>query len=230
MTLRFLLKLIVILMVGCSPTRKYTDVAQRWEKDMQHFDSLNMVEQYSENSILFTGSSSIRLWDDINEDMAPYPVIRRGYGGAAYTDLAYYIERMVFPHDFTALVVFAGNDIWGKDTDTNLREISKLLKHIIKQTRRKYRNTPVFVIEVTHVPARKHLIAQIDAQNRSLRTVCDRFKHVHWIPTKHIYLTPENQVRMHLFREDNIHQNDKGYRLWTEAIKGRIKEVLREEF
>jgi len=33
-------------------------------------------------AIVFVGSSSIRLWDDLEGDMAPLRVLNRGFGGA----------------------------------------------------------------------------------------------------------------------------------------------------
>ena len=62
-----------------------------WQKDVDRFaesidvfDALNQANEYPDDSILFVGSSSIRLWETIAEDMAPYPVIRRGYGGRSF--------------------------------------------------------------------------------------------------------------------------------------------------
>ncbi len=193
---------------------------------MQKFDSLNAQHTYPDSAILFAGSSSIRLWDDIDKDMAPYAVIQRGYGGASYTDLAYYIERIVYPHQFDALVIFAGNDIWGKETDRSPKEISRLLTYIVRKVEKKYGKVPVFVIEVTHVPARAHLIAAIDAENKALQAVCDQFVQVYWIPTRQIYLTPTGEINTALFREDSVHQNQEGYRQWTQAIKQKIKAML----
>lgn len=101
----------LILLASCSPVRKYAATSQKWEPAMQKFDSLNEAENYADDAILFTGSSSIRLWSSLEEDMASYPVIQRAYGGAPYGDLAYYIDRIIKPNDFDAIVLFAGNDI-----------------------------------------------------------------------------------------------------------------------
>lgn len=39
--------------------------------------------------VLFLGSSSINLWDNIYRDMAPLKILRRSYGGAALQDMLY---------------------------------------------------------------------------------------------------------------------------------------------
>ena len=77
---------------------------------------------------MFIGSSSIRRWTDLNTDMTPRKTINRGYGGAKFTDLAVYIDRIVKPHQFKALVVFVGNDIVGKSDDKSPVEVARLFK------------------------------------------------------------------------------------------------------
>ncbi len=53
-----------------------------WQSDIDgfapaiaEFEKLDQTEQYPDDAILFTGSSSVRLWKTIAEDVAPYPVI-----------------------------------------------------------------------------------------------------------------------------------------------------------
>ena len=47
------LVLVTFSLTHCSPTKKYAASVQHWEKDMQKFDSLNAVNDYADNAILF---------------------------------------------------------------------------------------------------------------------------------------------------------------------------------
>ncbi|MDP5138969.1 MAG: hypothetical protein NWP83_00695 [Spirosomaceae bacterium] len=119
--------LLVLVLFGCSQKfTKYEDAAKSWESEIQRLEALDKTEKDPKNAILFIGSSSIRLWDNIADDMSPYPTIRRGYGGAKLSDLIFYTERLVYPHDFRALVVFVANDISNTPEDKSPQEIVKL--------------------------------------------------------------------------------------------------------
>ena len=65
----------------CFPSIAQSPETDVWEKDIRKFEHLDSVETYPANAVLFAGSSSIRLWSTLAGDMAPYPVIQRGYGG-----------------------------------------------------------------------------------------------------------------------------------------------------
>ena len=84
---------------------------------MQKFEALDQRENYPDNSVIFAGSSSIRLWETLEEDMAPYPVIQRGYGGARLSDFAVYAERILYHHKNSGIVLFIANDIAGTEND-----------------------------------------------------------------------------------------------------------------
>jgi len=81
------------------------DEILKWEPDISVFDSLNLVEQSDDGTLLVTGSSSVRLWDSIHTDLAPYQVMQRGYGGAKLTDFNYYADRIIKPLQFNATAV-----------------------------------------------------------------------------------------------------------------------------
>ena len=71
--LRNLLLLVTIAFLSCSPVRKYVNLpeVQAWENDIQKFEHLDNSEIYSDDAIIFAGSSSIRLWSTLEQDMAP---------------------------------------------------------------------------------------------------------------------------------------------------------------
>ena len=222
--------LLAVIMLGplaCSPLRKYDTaaIAERWEDDIQAFEQLDQTTTYPDSAILFGGSSSIRLWDNIEEDIAPYAVIQRGYGGAALHDFAYYTPRLLYPHQYQGLVLFIGNDIWGNEDDKSPEEMVRLFKYIVDKSQQHQPSAPVFIVEITHVPKREPLVEKIQQANDAIREASKQWENVHFIPTSDLYLTADQKVNRSLFRDDDIHQNEEGYRLWKE----RLKEYIRRE-
>ena len=72
--------LLLILLISCSPLKKYPLKSDRWENDIKFLESKDKDEACIDDCILFIGSSSIRLWEEIKSDMSPYKVIKRTGG------------------------------------------------------------------------------------------------------------------------------------------------------
>lgn len=199
------------------------DILQ-WESDIAVFDSLNQVEFADSGTLLVTGSSSIRLWDSIHADLAPYRVMQRGYGGAKMTDYDYYAERIIRPQAFKAIVVFVANDIVGKENDSTPREVKRLFHDLVKQIRNRNPGTPVCWIEVTPTPSRWQASGQIKEAGDRIAAYCNRHDDLYFIATWDQFLTPESVPDSTYFREDMLHLNREGYKHWAAIIKASLQE------
>ena len=224
--IKFVPILFTILLIHGSQLERYSSDVEKWEENIQAFEALDRTETYSEDSILFAGSSSILLWSTIEEDMAPYPVIQRGFGGSRLSDVAWYAKRLIYSHEFKALVLFVGNDISGTEKDKSPEEVGRLLKYILDVFREKYPETPFFFIEITPTASRWEVWPQIREANRVLKAVCERDPDAYFISTSSHYLGDDGKPNPALFREDELHLNRAGYLKWTEIIKGAIDPVL----
>ncbi|WP_313996919.1 GDSL-type esterase/lipase family protein [Xanthocytophaga flava] len=223
----FLLLTSIILFQCSSPLKKYELTAIRWEKDIQEFEKLDTTEKYAENAILFTGSSSIRLWKTIEKDMAPYPVIQRGFGGSTMSDVAYYIKRIVYPHQFRAVVVFVANDISGKITDKTPEEVLNLFTYIHHTIRNKFPDKPIYFIEITPTNSRWTEWPKIQKVNDMAKQFCQSRPNTYFIETASLYLGADGKPNASLFAEDQLHQNWEGYKIWTKAIKDKLDATLK---
>src|SRR5258708_38817044 len=63
--------------------------------EIGHFAVTDRDHPPPERPIVFVGSSSIRLWDTLQKDMAPLPVLNRGFGGAQLSHEIHFVDRTV---------------------------------------------------------------------------------------------------------------------------------------
>lgn len=203
-----------------------TAAVKRWSKDIARFDELNQSDQTSADSILFIGSSSIRRWNAIADDMAPYKPIQRGYGGAKYSDMAVFAQRIITPHAYRAIVMFVGNGVVGKSSDLTPDEVESLTRHIVGIARAHQPQAPFLIIEITPTEKRFDAWPKIRAANARLREVALTTPMTYFVPTASHFLTPDGKPRSELFVDDRLHLNQDGYQLWSRLIKHRLDEIF----
>lgn len=220
--------LAILFLWTCSPAKKYENKPEvlQWEKDVKALEKRDSAEVDSHGAILFTGSSSIRLWNTISEDMMPYPVISRGYGGAKLSDFAIYCRRIIYPHEFKALVIFVANDITGSEDDKTPTEVLKLFQYVVKQVRAKYETQPIFFVQITPTNSRWNVWDKISEANRMIKEKCSKKKNLYFIETTDQFIGPDGKPRTDLFISDQLHLNDEGYKLWSSIIKKNLDQVL----
>jgi glycerophosphoryl diester phosphodiesterase len=225
---KFILLLISVIAISCSPLKKYENLPEvlAWEKDIKQFELLDRSETYSPNAIMFAGSSSIRLWTSLEKDMAPYPVIQRGFGGSKLSDLAVYADRIFAPHPCKAIVIFIANDITGGDNDKEPAEVVRLYKDVLKTIRKSHPVTPVFWIAVTPTVSRWKVWPQIKVVNRMINELSDPKDNTYFIETEKAFLNESGLPIDEYFRSDKLHLTEKGYAVWKEIVFNALKKVV----
>ncbi|MFM7839600.1 MAG: GDSL-type esterase/lipase family protein [Chitinophagaceae bacterium] len=220
--LRFLLTILAGLFISPLLAQDFPKpvTVSFFEKEMQLFDSLNAVEQADPSAILFTGSSSIRLWASLSLDLSPYPVIRRGFGGSKIEDLHWFLKRIVYPHQPAAIYIYIGsNNVTGQPSDMAEDSVLLYTKAITAVIRNKYPHLPIFWNGINPTPMRFTAMDKIRNLNEKWRIALSSFPQVYFVDTFGAFLDDQGHPRAELYAADRLHLSPLGYTLWAELIK-----------
>ena len=187
-----------------------------FESEIQAFLDADREKPPEPGQIVFVGSSSIRFWSSLEADMAPLPVLNRGFGGAHLSHVIHEAPRIVIPYAPRAVVVYAGdNDIGaGKSVDTVVADFEALVQLLhaslpeadvyflsIKPSRLRFRLWP----EMARANARIEALAAVDPR-------------LYFVDVATVLLAPDGTPRKEFFRFDGLHLSAKGYAAWTSAV------------
>lgn len=201
----------------------------KWEDAIVNLEERDQAEGTVENGIVFYGSSSIRFWRSIADDMAPWQTIQRGYGGATLSDIIHYAPRVIGPHlgdsnprRCKALVVFVANDIVGRETDKSPEEVADLFSKLHQWIREQDPQVPVFWIEVTPTNSRWDVWEKIEEGTKQISKIIDNDPNSHLISTAGAFLGVDGRPRPELFIKDQLHLNADGYKQWAILVKSQL--------
>ena len=125
---------------------------EKFDEDINAFVVEDQISPPAKNKFLFIGSSSIRLWKSLSEDMAPLEVINRGFGGAHIKHINRHFESIVLPYEPKAIIFFCGtNDIAAYNPVEKVKLDFEIFYNRVK---RDLPNTKLFVIEIQPSPSR----------------------------------------------------------------------------
>src|SRR5882757_9474924 len=103
------LKLFLFL-IGCAFTANvFAQQGFPFDNEIRAFKHQDSISFPKPGGILFIGSSSIRLWDDLEQRFAGKPIIKRGVGGSQLEQLVdYYTPYILFPYQPRKIFIYAG--------------------------------------------------------------------------------------------------------------------------
>ena len=202
----------------------------QWNKDETFRDEINEFKRLDKENfpkkgkILFTGSSSIRFWDSLEEDMKPLEVLNRGFGGAQISHVIYHFEEIIKPYDPKAIVFFCGtNDLTAlKTPEETVHDFKKFLSLV----RNEFGNIKVYVIGIKPTVDRLYLDKEERIFNSLVSSLASDDAYLEYINIWDPMLNQDGSRMPELFIEDGLHMNEKGYEVWTK----KVRESLGKEF
>ena len=238
----FLLPVITLLFFGCEsadsaalpelsgavPTTADIPTSDHWEPDIVAFERADSMRIPAPGGVVFVGSSSIRLWKTLETDMAPLPVIQRGFGGSRIYDAVRFADRIVLKYDPKIVVVFSGtNDLQGDASDLSPEQVRNGFDQLAQRILQHGDSTHLYYISITPSQARFDQLDRIKRANQLIEARTQEHPRLHFFDLEDIFLTPDGEIREELFVEDGLHLNAKGYALWTEHIKPELLQRFR---
>ncbi|HON07513.1 MAG TPA: SGNH/GDSL hydrolase family protein [Verrucomicrobiota bacterium] len=215
--LRIFAVIFVGLIVANSGFTATATSENRYEKDIQAFESSDATNKPPENGILFIGSSSIRLWKDLKSDFPELPVINRGFGGSQISDSVYFAERIVFPYKPRMIIMYAGgNDI---NAGKSPEEVFNDFKTFVKKVHTNLPSTKIGYIAISPNIARWKQIDKVKEANRLIREYTLRDPRLFFIDTFTYMLGEDGLPKPDIFVSDGLHMNRKGYDIWKTVIR-----------
>jgi lysophospholipase L1-like esterase len=165
--------------------------------------------------VLFVGSSSIRRWTTLAHDMAPYPVLNRGFGGAEIADINANFARVVRPYRPRAIVFYAGdNDLHdGKTPDEVVADFNKFMtlkRANLKQVRVYFISVKPSKARLTEYPAQEAVNLAVKAMTLTQHDLIE----IDMVPDMMADGKP-----MDIFVDDGLHMNAAGYAIWTRDVR-----------
>lgn len=225
-TTRVLAFVLLVLVAGGAGiffyAREHMGRAEFWEREIEAFEAADAIRFPDPGLILFTGSSSIRLWSTLEQDMAPLGVLNRGFGGAHMAHVVHFADRIIRPYAPRALVVYAGDNDIGAGKSAAAVETD--FRTLIDQVRRIQPGLPIYYLTIKPSRLRWSSWAEMDAANQRITALArtDPNLHVIDVSSPMLALGRGEAPPEELFAFDGLHLSATGYALWTRVVRARL--------
>ena len=201
---------------------------RRWEKDINRFDSLNRVDSYSTNSVLFLGSSYIRMWKNIRDDVRYADIIHRGFGGSNLRDVAFYIPRILADHKPKAVFMYVGNDIVAGEKDKSPDQVLEHFRYVVHQIRKRLPSTPIVWLAISPSEKRWSAWDRVQAANALIRDYTNSQPGLFYIDSRESFLGANGLPIQNYYLNDKLHYNEVGYRVWGKVIYKQVNRIAKK--
>jgi len=193
----------------------------RWQSSLDAFAAADRVSAPAQGGVVFVGSSSIRLWRDLEDSFQKHQtVVKRGFGGSQLRDCVELVDQLVLSYKPRLVVVYAGeNDLAEGATPQQVLERFETFVQKIKATLPESR---IAFVSIKPSPLRAAMIPAVREANELVRGYSQTEPRLAFIDVFSEMLDASGQPREELFTGDRLHLNAEGYSLWQKVISASL--------
>ncbi|PCJ98354.1 MAG: G-D-S-L family lipolytic protein [Flavobacteriaceae bacterium] len=189
----------------------------RFKDELVEIDErYNSVWDSSKETVVFTGSSSVRMWHNLQELFPEYQIVNTGFGGSHASDLLFHLNPLVLKYSPKKVFIYEGdNDLSAKK---KVKDIIATTKEIIAQIKSANQSTQIVLISAKPSIARWNLKGKYKRLNRKMSKLAAKDANVEYSGIWKTMLA-KRKLKKEIFIKDGLHMNAKGYDLWYDVIK-----------
>lgn len=192
--------------------------AQPFINEINAFKKQDSISFPGQGQILFVGSSSFRMWKDVQEYFPGYSIINRGFGGSSLPDVIRYESDIIFPYNPKQVVIYCGeNDIASSDTVTPELVLERF-KKLFNDIRKKLPGVPVAFISIKPSPSRWQMKDRMIQANELIKSYIMTENNAVFVNVWDSMLQADGKPIPDIFIQDNLHMNAKGYTIWQKIL------------
>ncbi len=195
-----------------------------WQGDIDAYRRTDMASSLPRNPIVVVGGLRVRLWPDLEDLLAPRPVLMRGLGDATVEDIAYFHGQLIGYYRPAAVVFLPGNSEFHIRDSKSAEELVAATQELVKIDIAQGTRAHYFLLTPIKTPLYPDDHAKIDRVHADLsRWAADRTQ-VTLVDSNKFLLRADGEPNPAFFRPDGVNLNEHGYLRLSTLVLSHIED------
>ncbi|MGY5355811.1 GDSL-type esterase/lipase family protein [Wenyingzhuangia sp. IMCC45467] len=186
-----------------------------YNEELERLEEEKKKLTYKPNMV-FYGSSSFNLWEDIPTFFEKFSPVNLAFGGSTLAACSWFYKKNFEGLEPGAIMIYAGDNDLGDGRHPE--EVVMFFRTLLSQIRKDYGNIPVSFVSIKPSPSRWYLEGSIRYTNSNIKEITKEDKNFYFIDIYDAMLNASGKPNQDYFIEDGLHLNKKGYKVWYDII------------
>jgi lysophospholipase L1-like esterase len=176
-------------------------------------------------NVIAVGSSIMRLWRNIRNDLSPYKVTNHGFGGSRTWEMLYFAKKLVVDFKPRVVLVYCGsNDI---NSDEPAEPIARRLWAFFDYLSKALPGVKLVLLSIGKAPQKKDRWDIVNRANELCLEWIRTNQNWHWVDVNQDMFDSETgALKNKIFAQDGLHLTDLGYdTIWKPRVLEKLQEI-----
>jgi len=195
---------------------------QAWSHELEAYATQDMLRTLPESPVVVVGGRRVKLWNHLEQALAPAPVMMRGLGDATLDDLAYHYERLVGYYRPHTVVVLPSNSEFHIRDNKSAQEFVAAAQNLAEIDKNHGITHYFLLITPIKSPLFAADYSKIDRITQALATWAAAQDRVYLLDANRMLSQGNGKPSPEFFRNDGVHLNESGYLRLTMLVQEAV--------
>ena len=211
------------VLVSKETARSLNGSPEAWASEVAKYAKIDQSNTMPNDPIVIVGGRRVSLWLDLEDILAPMPVLKRSLGDATTDDITYYYQNLIGFYRPHTVVLLPGESEFhirdNKSADELVAAIQKLVKLDISHgiTRRFYIFTPL------KTPLYYSNNSKIEESTQALQSWAASIESVEILDANTLLADRKGKAKPGYFRNDGVNLNESGYVRLSMMLRSQLE-------
>jgi len=187
-----------------------------FKEEVGHLVKTKLEKLGSRESVVFYGSSSLRLWESLSTDFPELDCLNIAFGGSTIKDCLDYYDVLLKRTNPVHIFFYAGDNDIGQNASSE--ETINRFKELYFKIRKDFKEVSFTFLSIKPSPQRIAFLNSIQEVNQEIKSFLSTEDKAQYLDVFSSMIV-NKEIDKTLFIEDELHMNKKGYDLWKMIIR-----------
>ncbi|MFT4824625.1 MAG: hypothetical protein ACI9DH_000278 [Halioglobus sp.] len=207
-----LIPIVHLAILVSNETYKVLDPSpEAWAKEVESYVKADRLTQLATDPVVIVGGRRVTLWQDLEDLLAPMPVLNRGIGDATVNDITHYYQNLIgFYHAHTVVLLPGESEFHIRDNKT-ADELVAAIKELVELDLSYSVTQNFYIFTPLKTPLYPSSSKKIDKASLQLKAWAANDERIRILDANRLLSDRDGRAKPAFFRTDGVNLNEHGY-------------------
>jgi hypothetical protein len=196
-----------------------------WQDEIDAYRRADLAGTLSDHPIVVVGGLRVRLWEGLEDLLAPRPVLMRGLGDATIDDIIHNYGQLIAYYRPSTVVFLPGNSEFHIRDSKSAEELVTAIRQLVALDASQGTNAHYYLISPIKTPLHASDYDKIDTISSSLASWAAQQARVTVLDANRMLQTRDRTPNPAFFRADGVNLNEHGYLRLSTLVLNHVEKA-----
>jgi hypothetical protein len=211
------------VIVSKETTRSLNSSPNAWASEVIKYAKIDQRSTMPSDPIVIVGGRRVSLWRDLEDLLAPMPVLTRGLGDATTDDIIYYYQNLIGFYRPHTVVLLTGESEFHIRDNKSASDLVAAIQKLVKLDLSHGITRQFYIFSPLKTPLYPSNNSKIEESTQALQSWAASIESVEVLDANTLLADRKGKAKPGYFRNDGVNLNESGYVRLSMMLRSQLE-------